>query len=269
MGSLIRKYAYYASSALQLCFKFKPLSLVLKIFSHRVPPGQYLIEIPSCGVKLFVRGIMDIWSAKETFVNRFYEKYGTSLQDGWTIVDIGGGIGDFTIFAMKSFPNNRVLAFEPTLESFNLLNKNLSLNSVDQVQAFNKAIWSCNGQIELDMSQGEPGQFTSQNVGQRNNLSKVLVPCMSLSEIFIEQNIKNCDLMKIDAEGAEYPILYDTPDEVFAKIERIVMEYHDIDAQHTVHELEKFLQTKGYRVRSTVNVVHHDLGYLYACRNHK
>jgi len=39
--------------------------------------------------RLGVRGPMDIWIAKETYLDRFYERYGTPIGDGWAIIDVG------------------------------------------------------------------------------------------------------------------------------------------------------------------------------------
>ena len=50
------------------------------------------------------------------------------LQDGWTIIDIGAGLGDFTAYAAQRSPRGRVLAYEPFPESFALLQQNLKLN---------------------------------------------------------------------------------------------------------------------------------------------
>ncbi len=66
---------------------------------------------------------MDVWSVKETFVDRFYERYGAPVGEGWTVMDIGGGIGDFSIFAAYDKPSNQIYAFEPYPGSFTLLRR--------------------------------------------------------------------------------------------------------------------------------------------------
>jgi hypothetical protein len=70
----------------------------------------------------------------------------------------------------------------------------------------------------------------------------------------------------MDCEGAEYPILLNTPDELLKKIDRIVLEYHDNVTDYTHQDLKKFLSEGGYKVKITPNFVHADLGYLYAQR---
>jgi FkbM family methyltransferase len=273
MTAFFHKYAYYFSSLFKLARHFRPLTLVARIFLHQVPPGIYPIQLPRLGLRLNVRGVMDIWSVKETFLDRFYERYGCPLQDGWKIIDIGGGIGDFTLFAAKDFSHNQVVAYEPTPQSFALLQDNLSANQASNVHAYNEAIWSSTGTLEIDTSLGEPGQFVSRDVqgrpaGEGGSTTgaprKVIVPSIPFSEAFRRTGWQAVDLLKIDAEGAEYEILFSLEDEILNKVRRMVMETHDSLTHYTHSDLLKFLTEKGFQVRHVVNVVHADLGYLYA-----
>ncbi len=210
---------------------------------------------------------MDIWSVKETFLDRFYERFGTVVDAGWNIIDIGGGIGDFSIFAAMKFPENRVFAFEPTPDSFRLLKENLVLNNINNVQAFPDAIWSESVDISIDASSKEPVQFTSQPINDGSSIAdRLVVHGLSLKDAFQNLGIGQCDLMKIDCEGAEFEILFHTSDVLLDKIDRIVMEYHDNVGCHTHFDLEKYLAEKGYSVKITPNFVHPYLGYLYAAR---
>lgn len=78
--------------------------------------------------------------------------------------------------------------------------------------------------------------------------------------------MEHCDLMKLDCEGAEYPILFNAPETIFDRIERMVMEYHDNVSGYIHHDLVQFLTNKGFNVKIHPNFVHNYLGYLYAYR---
>jgi FkbM family methyltransferase len=264
----LRKYTYYLSSVVKLLTGVRPLTTVVRVFLHLAPPGVQFVELPQAGVKFKVRGVMDIWSVKETFLDRFYEKYGTPIQDGWKVLDIGGGIGDFTVFASLQCPSGSVYAFEPTPQSFALLQENLRLNRVGNVKGFPEAIWSENGTLAIDTTIGEPGQFISHKVeGGSPHNGKVMVSSISLAEVFNRLALDRVDLLKMDCEGAEYPVLFKSSQEVLGRIQRMVMEYHDNVTEYTHTDLESFLVRRGFQVQSFVNPVHNYLGYLYACRN--
>jgi hypothetical protein len=65
------------------------------------------------------------------------------------VLDIGGGIGDYTLFAACAAPHGKVFAFEPFPGSFALLQENLAANHAGPVQAFAEAIWSQAGARRL------------------------------------------------------------------------------------------------------------------------
>jgi hypothetical protein len=108
-----RKYKYYLLSILELITQFKPLNRIFTLFTGVKRDGTCIITLRSRRLSFEVRSAMDVWSIKETFIDRFYEKYGCPVMDGWVVMDIGGGIGDFSVFASHDFPANKVYAFEP------------------------------------------------------------------------------------------------------------------------------------------------------------
>lgn len=272
----LKKYTYYLKSIFELVSDVRPLSTVWWVFSARKGSGGggspvcQEIRLPKYEAAFWIRGAMDIWSVKETFLDRFYERYGVRVGEGWVVIDIGGGIGDFTTFAGRAHPSNRVFAFEPTPDSFNLLERNLAQNQVTNARAFPQAIWSEAGSLWMDTTAGEPGQYIShaENDPTRKDTQPagVNVPCIPLSQAFDELAIDQCDLLKMDCEGAEYAILFKTPGNLLKRIRRIVMEYHDNVTEFSHEDLAKFLQAHGFAVRTEQNVVHDYLGYLYAER---
>lgn len=261
----LRKFSYYFGSIFTLLLRMKPWPLVLRIFLGAKTKDCPQIELRESGLRFRTRSAMDIWAIKETLLDRFYEKYGFRLQDGWTVIDIGGGVGDFTTLAAFKHPNSRVFTFEPTPSSFALLQENLQTNNIQNAQVYPAAVWSSDGEVEIDTGNGEPVQFTSQ-AAQPGSNGKVIVPGLSLESVFAKTSAQHCDLMKLDCEGAEYEILFKAPDTILEHIDRIVMEYHDNAGPYTHADMAKFLTDKGYRVRVTPNAVHAYLGYLSAAR---
>lgn len=262
------KYTYYLKSIFTLLSGVKPLPLVLRLFLGEKPKGYPLVQLRGSELCFRTRSAMDVWAIKETLLDHFYESCGFPLQDGWSIIDIGGGVGDFTILAAHNHPNSRVFAFEPTPSSYGLLQENLKMNGITNVQAFPAAVWSKNGDIEIDTGMGEPVQFTSQaRQGVEPPPSgKVVVSGYSLETVFEMTGVPKCNLMKLDCEGAEYEILFKAPDSILQRIDRIVMEYHDNAGPYTHNDMARFLTEKGYQVKVTPNIVHPYLGYLSAAR---
>jgi FkbM family methyltransferase len=262
----LRKYSYYLLSIFELIFGFDNPILIAKIFLNPAYPGIKTVGLRSRGLKFRVRGAMDVWSIKETFLDHFYEKYGFTIQPNWKIIDIGAGIGDYTLYTAMAQQNSKVFSFEPYPESFVLMQENLRLNAITNVQVFDEAIGAASGELILDLTGGEPLQFQSHLKKSVNVKKSLSISSLSLVDALTRLGLESCDLLKLDCEGAEYEILFGTPPPVLEHIRRIVMEYHDNLIQYDHTDLTRFLIEQGFQVETFPNPVHSHLGYLRAIR---
>lgn len=264
MPDPIRKYSYYLGSIFHLLTGIENPLRTIQTFLRIGSTGRQTIRLAQSKLVFSVRGTMDIWSVKETFLDRFYEKYGAAVQDGWKIIDIGGGIGEFTIFAAAGRPAAQVAAFEPFPESFELLAHNLQQNGLTHVHIFPEAVGARHGTLTLDLSGGEPLMIQSGSQDTLQSTLSIQADCITLEEALDRLEFAVCDLVKLDCEGAEYSILMDAPSSVLQRIKRIVMEYHDNAGPRTHYDMIAHLTGQGFRVASVPNAVHDHLGYLYA-----
>ncbi len=84
-----------------------------------------------------------------------------------------------------------------------------------------------------------------------HNEKVVTVGAISLAEILTKNNIEKVDLLKLDCEGSEYPIVFESPDSIWPRINSVFLEVHNLDeSQRNVTFMEKFLSEKGYRTVS-------------------
>ncbi len=228
---LLRRLTYYVRSIPTLLTGIVNWPATTAACLRRSPSHPFEIQLRPTGVRLLVRNRMDVWLAKETCLDRDYERVGVAVRDGWNVIDIGASIGDYAIDVATRNPRATIHAYEPSLDAFRLLEANVSRNDVRNVRLFREA------------------------VGGSVPLSRVLARLNA-----------PCDLLKMDCEGAEYPILFTAADETLADIRRVVMEYHDGAGGHRARDLVAFLGRKGFRVRTTTNPAHRHLGFLFATR---
>lgn len=261
----LKALGYYAYSVFEMVFHFKNWLTMVPLFLHRTPSGMRKLKLSNPQIEIMVRSAMDVWSVKETFLDQFYTRYGVAVQDGWTVVDVGAGIGDYCLYAAHSNPKVKLYAFEPYPGSFSLLKKNLALNEIENVHTFQKAVWSRTGELGLDLASGEPLQISSQEkLNELQGAESISVEAVSLESLITAEKIKKIDLLKMDCEGAEYEILFNTPEKTLQRVDRIIMEYHNLDQDHTHPALAAFLEVRGFRVKCHSNFVHDHIGYLYA-----
>ena len=263
----LRTAGYYLKSILEMTVNFKNMLCLWPTFLTQRPGKIRMVQLRRPPLRIKVRGRMDIWSVKETFLDQFYTLYGEAIMDGWTIVDVGAGVGDFSLYAGYGRPKAVVYALEPFEESYRLFMENLTLNAVDNVVTFQLALWGQSGDLALDLSGGEPLQISSQGIGQTPDFTGLdVVQALSLHDFLKSERIDRVDLMKMDCEGAEYEILMQAPREVHEKIDRVIMEYHDLSKVKNHQVLTAFFEELGYHVRCVENKVHEDIGYLFAAR---
>ncbi len=72
---------------------------------------------------------------------------------------------------------------------------------------------------------------------------------MTLADILAAGKMERCDLMRMDIEGAEFPIFESTPPEVWDRIDRIVMETHEEAGGRSQGLLVNTLKKQGFYVK--------------------
>ncbi len=227
----------------------------------RWPLRQPVLEVRAAGgLRFRVRSFMDAWIIKETCLDRDYERIGVPLQPDWTVVDVGAGLGDFTVLAARCCPRGVVHAYEPFPESFALLQENIRLNGLTNVRAFPKAVGGAGADSLTLYATGAAVQHRT--AGAAAAEPAIVVGSLTLAAVLAD--LPRCDLLKLDVEGAEYEILFTAEAAALAKVRRLSMEVHDGVTAHTRADLARFLQERGFQVNVRPNPVHAHLGFLYA-----
>lgn len=225
-------------------------------------------------LQLFYRDAMDVWTIKETCLDDHYRIAGRTIRPRGTVIDIGAGLGDFSIAVASAYPGTRVLAFEPFPESAALCRRNVRLNHADTVSVLEHAVGERGGTVKLDISARESVQHSTARESVQHSTASgakegkaLSVATQPLAEVFAEHAIEWCDLLKLDCEGAEFEILLSLDPAIFARIGAISLEYHDGVTGHSHQDLVAVLEQAGFKVDRIANPVHNHLGFLHATRD--
>ena len=164
----ISRWLYYVSSIFTILLGMSPRLKIISTFL-KLNHKPFVIKLNN-GLRFKVRTAMDIWVIKETCLDRDYEHYGTTLQVGWTIVDIGGGLGDFTLYAAR-ISDTDVHVYEPFPESMELLQENLKRNQIHNVHVYSEAVSAKKDQLQLATATGVAVRHsTAQKITRLNYL---------------------------------------------------------------------------------------------------
>jgi len=185
-----------------------------------------LILTPRGEIKFEAReNTSDELVVKESFIENVYQVSEENFEDTGIAIDLGANIGAFSLFA-TTVGAKKVYAYEPVASNFKLLVKNIRNNELlKTVKAVKKAVGAEQAIVSMIDKQGNShisGQFKK---------GTEQAEMIRLEDVFTENEIAYCDVLKIDVEGSEYPIICGASIDVLKKIKYITMEFHSTTPQ--------------------------------------
>ena len=193
---------------------------------------EYSLELD--GTQIFVEkssavNALEIY--QEIFRDRDHEKVPEfSLFGKKRIIDLGANYGFYALSVKRQAPECKVLCLEPNKYIFPLLKKNLK--EYTDISLINGAIGIEDKVDDFEVVRQIPsiGGVTLRQVERKwlaeDLIEKYTVNFISLTSIYKDYEIENCDILKVDVEGVEAEIFDSTPAEVLLKSKRIVVERH-------------------------------------------
>ena len=167
------------------------------------------------------------------------------------VLDIGANLGFFTAFAYFKLNHPHIYSFEPMKRNFLRLEDNLKSIQKQNITLINKAINDKPGELVLKFN--DSLEFTTSASLFYNLLGRdeETVKATTLEEEFAEHKLHKIDVLKLDCEGAEYNIFYNTPVSFFDKVNSIAMETHLGKADNENNaSLAKYIKGLGFEVKT-------------------
>jgi len=202
----VLKLGYKTVSGRSVFAKTPLLSKLFRSIAKRVVVnngGVYAIKghemhIPADDACFYEYTLGDYESAKtEVFVK--------SLHTGDVAIDVGAHIGYYTLLAARQVgENGRVFAFEPDLDNYDLLVKNIKLNNYENVVPIKKAVSNKTASTQLFLASSSTHSLFRAPTSEPAR--SIVVESVSLDDFFsrcpssVTSRIR---LIKMDIEGAE------------------------------------------------------------------
>jgi FkbM family methyltransferase len=181
--------------------------------------------------------INSVWVAStihEENVNKYF-----SLSSG-TFVDVGANIGKYTIkIARQLKDKGKAIAIEPEPSNFQVLKKNIVLNNLKNVNAFNLACSSHAGKSAFYLNDSGTGSHSLIKKTNKN----ISVNLCKLDSLLSSLKIKKVDFIKIDVEGAELDVIAGAKN-TLKSFPKIIVE---IENSESIKKLELILRKAGYQ----------------------
>jgi len=153
----------------------------------------------------------------------------SSIKAKW-IVDVGANVGDVAIAALRSYPECKVICFEPVGAQFNVLKQRLT-EFGDRVILFNKAVSDQTGEGEINVTsfhQASSIETISSSYHTLNPnidvVNKEKIDLVKLDDISTQFPTKYIDILKIDVEGHELNALKGGAKFISSCVDTIIIE---------------------------------------------
>lgn len=225
-------------------FTTKPLPI-----TFRVPNSLYLVF-----KEIFMTDVYEI----DTLVQQ--------LPASPVIIDIGANVGFFGIQLLSKMDAATIYAYEPMPANVQMLRETMDRNPrlAHCLHLHQRAVTGNPlDHIELFAEAEESSQVVASVISgfNNNNTNRLTVPAITLSDIIQQHDLPRIDLLKMDCEGSEYDILYNTDPALIQRITRMTIEVHDLDTeQNNVGYFADYLQQLGYQTtHSPINSFCHAL----------
>jgi len=172
----------------------------------------------------------------EIFVWNVYQAKPEEIA-GANVLDIGGHFGMFDIYC-SDLDAKQIITVEANPNNFATLLKNTK--AINNIKAINAAVTNNTGDL-----------ITINNDGCKSQTGKgdISISTVSFLDV-IDMFPSNEDiLLKMDIEGAEYSLFFNTPKSVFRRFKHIYIELHEESVAgpgNTIAKIDKYIKDLGF-----------------------
>jgi len=192
----------------------------------------------------------DAYNAAEMFqlqVLDGYNDFACTNQQPY-ILDCGANIGLSVLRYKYLYPFAEIVAFEPDPVLCRMLRRNIIKNDVNNVEVIQAAVWCEQTMLEFAQEATDGGSLMLdkrvRDWAETNKLPMITVPAVRLADYLNRQ----VDLLKIDIEGAELPVLEDCASKLSC-VENLIVEVHfRTDEADYLAAILSILHQAGFKV---------------------
>ncbi|KQO42151.1 MULTISPECIES: FkbM family methyltransferase [unclassified Aeromicrobium] len=164
------------------------------------------------------------------------------LRPDFVAVDVGAHIGSFSATLCSRAPGATVHAYEASPSTAEWTRRNAEANGfVDRLHVHAQAVADHRGTLTF-VDNGEASAHNGLTAPEGLG-AEVEVPCVTFADVHAAAGGR-VDLLKSDAEGAEYGYILTSDPALWRDVQRVVMEYHPVEG-HQLLDLVRFLRDVG------------------------
>lgn len=226
------------------------------LFSKAIHSGKDTLIPCRHGLKFHVLNTQDS-IGRHLFFDGEYEAetVGTIdklLKENDVFIDVGANIGAICLPVAKK-KNIRAFAFEPARHIFEVLEKNMAINRLENISAFPVGVSDKKGMTDFYESQRVHGWSGMVKI---DSFDHYHITTTTLDTFAVESNIDQIEVLKVDVQGWEYFVFKGARRLIEEKrIHNIIFEFEwwaEKNAGLEIGAAQQLLLDKGYQL-STID----------------
>jgi len=184
----------------------------------------------------------EVWGENSLYSHHLMDAY---MRNG-VVVDVGAHKGYFSLYASQYA--KKVVSIEPIENNFIFLKRHIWVNFLSKVKAENKALSTFTGSVSLNVSPVTDARHSFYNTEFVGEGVSQQVETTTVTDIMVKYSIDRIDLLKLDCEGCEYDLLFDS-NLWIDKISSIALEIHeDSGIPYKKDRLISYLRERSFTV---------------------
>src|SRR6267154_2511901 len=211
-----------------------------------------VLELPKSNVRMFVPAQRKGFGKFIYALREYYEPELAYLErilsSGKVFIDVGANFGVYTLVASELVgASGRVIALEPTAQSFAILRQNIALNHFANVSTFQVALTQTRGKAWLYHGWDPVGNSLGMDPLCGEGGEEVQTE--SLDNLMEQNGIGHVDVIKVDVEGAEELVLRGATRTLTTNSPVVIFEYNPGCSAHlslSPYGARAFLESLGY-----------------------
>lgn len=227
---------------------------------NHLPPDQKFVIKDILGSKMYLdvadRGLSQDLILDGIREAHYVETVQKIVKEGDIVVDIGANIGYYALLESKIVGARGIIyAIEPVPENYDLLKKNIALNTYSNIESYRIAIGNKNGTEKMYVPpQRNLSAITSVSNFRKGEKSveEIEVSVMTLDELLKDKPYPN--VIRMDVEGYEYQIVKGMKKTLGTRLPlTILMELHcgNLTVEQS-RELLQLLKDNGFEITDVV-----------------
>jgi FkbM family methyltransferase len=167
------------------------------------------------------------------------------------MLDVGSHLGWYSIILANYYKDAQFYAFEPVTNTYTLLKKNISINKLTNIQAFNFGFSDKERLAKFYYSEIGSAVASERDIFNIQTLDTIECDLKKLDDFVTSEKIKKIDFIKCDVEGAEFLVIKGGENSIKEFLPILFLELVEDWCNkfgYTISDVLSFLSTLGYKM---------------------